>query len=283
MKAFDQIKEIVRVLKEQNFDHPEKQAEDIVCHVLKIEKIKLYTQNPDLTSEQAETINFLVKRRLKKEPLQYILEECEFYNIRIKVGQGVLIPRPETEILVEEVIKRKDLIINRGKTILDLCTGSGCIALAIAKNIPQSKVYGIDLSKRAIFYANETKTLNNIKNASFIVGNLFEPLKKKLFTCITANPPYIKTEEIYTLQSEVKDYEPFEALNGGADGLQFYREILKRAKEYLINDGLIFLELGLGQTETVKDISKSNGFEIIKNVKDLAGIERVMILKNRVV
>lgn len=274
MKALEKIKQLV---KDFSFDVLE--AREIVCHVLKIEKVELYTKNPEITSEQANIIKSLVERRLKREPLQYILEECFFYNIKIKVGPGVLIPRPETEILVEEVIKRKDSISKIGNKILDLCTGSGCIALAIGKNVSEFQIFGIDISEKAISYAKQTKLVNNIKNVNFLVGNLFEPFKEKIFACITANPPYVKTEEIYELEPEIKNYEPLEALNGGADGLEFYRKIIDRAKNYLLNNGLIFFEIGAGQAKAVMDIASVKGFEVVDVVKDLAGIERIMILQ----
>lgn len=276
MKALEKIRQLA---KELSVDI--KEIQEIVCHVLKIDKTKLYTENPEITSRDSRIINHLVKRRLKKEPLQYILGECFFYNIKIKVGKGVLIPRPETEILVEEVIRRKNLIADTGKIILDLCTGSGCIALAIAKGIPEFQIFGIDISEKAIMYARENKALNNIKNVDFLVGNLFEPFKEKMFASITANPPYVKTDDISMLASEIKDYEPLEALNGGADGLRFYRKIIENAPKYLLKNGLIFLEIGMGQAEAVYKQAVIKGFEVIDVVKDLAGIQRVMILKNR--
>uniref|UniRef100_A0A7C4AJ75 Release factor glutamine methyltransferase n=1 Tax=Thermodesulfovibrio aggregans TaxID=86166 RepID=A0A7C4AJ75_9BACT len=280
MKALDKIREIILTFKNQNLEYPEKQAQEIVCHVIRIEKTKLFTENPEITPRQAHLIDSFVQRRLKREPLQYILGRCEFYNIKVKVRPGVLIPRPETEILVEEIIKRKKLIAERGNKIIDLCTGSGCIALAVGKNIPEFQVFGADISEKAIFYAKENKILNRIKNTHFIVGNLFEPFKKKTFACIVSNPPYVKTEEIKRLQPEIRDYEPLEALDGGSDGLKFYRKIIKDAKEYLVKKGLIFFEIGSGQSEAIQKIASSNDFKIVSLLKDLAGFERVMILKN---
>lgn len=274
MKAFDKIREIVN-----EFSFNIREAQEIICHVLKIDKIQLYTENPEITSEQAHTIKSLIERRLKKEPLQYILGECYFYNIKIKVGRGVLIPRPETEILVEQVLERRKLIINTGNRILDLCTGSGCIALAIGKNVPEFQIFGIDKSEKAVKYATENKALNNIKNVIFLVGDMFNPFKEKIFACITANPPYVKTDEISKLQPEIKNYEPLEALNGGEDGLNFYRKIIENAEKYLLNSGLIFLEIGQGQAKAVQNIALMSGFNVIEVVKDIAGIDRVMILQ----
>lgn len=150
MKALDKIR---KILNENS--HDIKEVQEIVCHVLKVEKTQLYTKNPEITSNEEKLINHLIERRLNREPLQYILGECIFYNIKIKVGPGVLIPRPETEIIVEEVIKRQNLIKKTGYRVLDLCTGSGCIALAVAKNIPQFHVFGIDISEKAVMYAKK--------------------------------------------------------------------------------------------------------------------------------
>jgi release factor glutamine methyltransferase len=274
VKALDKIREIVN-----KFSFNIREAQEIICHVLKIDKIQLYTENPEITSEQAHTIKSLIERRLKKEPLQYIIGECYFYNIKIKVGRGVLIPRPETEILVEQVLERQKLISNTGNRILDLCTGSGCIALAIGKNAPEFQIFGIDKSEKAVKYATENKALNNIKNVIFLVGDMFNPFKEKIFACITANPPYVKTDEISKLQPEIKNYEPLEALNGGEDGLNFYRKIIENAEKYLLNSGLIFLEIGQGQAKAVQNIALMSGFNVIEVVKDIAGIDRVMILQ----
>lgn len=274
MKALDKIR---KILNENSLDI--KEVQEIVCHVLKVEKTQLYTKNPEITSNEEKLINHLIERRLNREPLQYILGECIFYNIKIKVGPGVLIPRPETEIIVEEVIKRQNLIKKTGYRVLDLCTGSGCIALAVAKNIPQFHVFGIDISEKAVMYAKKNKVLNNVENINFVVGDLFEPFKERVFSCITANPPYVKTEEVFKLQPEIRDFEPFEALNGGVDGLNFYRKITENTHKYLLKDGLIFLEIGMGQAETVQNLALAEGFEVLEIVKDLAGIERVMILK----
>ncbi len=278
MKAIEKIREITDVFKVRKIDNPEQQATAIVLKILNTDKIKLYTENPHLTPEQIHFIDSLVSRRLKKEPLEYILGECDFYNVKIKVGPGVLIPRPETEIIVEEFQKRVDSNKTYGKRLLDLCTGSGCIAISIAKLFPNLKVFGVDISWKAISYAIENKTFNDVKNNYFIVGDLFHPFKYKSFSYITANPPYVRTEEIFSLQPEVRDYEPIQALDGGYDGLIFYRRILKEAKNYLINNGLIFFEIGINQSSEIKHLAVQEGYEIIDVIKDLAGIDRVMIL-----
>lgn len=279
MRALEKIQEISEILKQNNFIFPEKEAQDIVCHVLKIDKVKVYSHNPEINKDNLKKIDSLVLRRLKREPLQYIIGKCDFFNIKIKVGKEVFIPRPETEILVEELIKIEEAKTQKNIFLLDLCTGSGCIALAIAKNLPNLKAFGVDISEKAIAYAQQNKKSNNISNAFFVVGDLFSPFRKNSFFYITANPPYIKTDEIESLQPEIRNYEPKQALNGGKTGLYYYEKILKEAHEYLVKEGLILMEIGINQSNMIKEIANNRGFEVIKIVNDLAGIERVMILK----
>jgi len=279
VKAIDKVREIAAVLKEKKLDYPEKLSQDLVCKILKIDRVKLYTENPDINEESLESINSMVNRLLLNEPFQYILGEVDFYNIKVRVGEGVLIPRPETEILVDEVIKRKEYIMKIGRNILDICTGSGCIAIALAKNIPDCKVYASDISEKAIFYAKENKILNSVDNVYFVSGDLFKPFKLDSFACITANPPYISKDEINSLPPNIRKYEPGIALNGGKEGLQFYKRIIKEVKKYILKNGLIFLELGINQAKYVCNMAENEGLDIVDAVKDLAGIERVMILK----
>ncbi|MDI1472054.1 MAG: peptide chain release factor N(5)-glutamine methyltransferase [Thermodesulfovibrio sp.] len=279
MNALKKIEEIKKIFEKNQIPFPQKEAQEIVCHIAKIDKVKLYSQNPQLTSIQIYEIDRLVQRRLKREPLQYIIGECDFFNIKLKVGPGVLIPRPETEILIEEFLKREEIINKKDGFVVDLCTGSGCIALSIAKNLPQLKIIGVDISENAIKYAHKNKILNSVSNAFFVVGDLLSPLKKNSFISITANPPYVESDEIKNLQPEIKDFEPKEALDGGQKGLLYYEKILNNAEDYLIEEGLIFFEIGIGQAEEIKKMAEKLRFKMIKIVPDLAGIERVMILK----
>jgi release factor glutamine methyltransferase len=226
----------------------------------------------------------------------------EFCGLKIKVGQGVLIPRPETELLAEEVIKKvsgfrfqvsgedKDSsLVTRHSSlkILDLCAGSGCLALAIAKHFPDAEVYGTDISKDAIRYANENAELNAVRNVTFLKGSLFEPLSQLLthnsslltFDVIVSNPPYIRSGDMPNLQPEINRWEPRNALDGGEDGLSYYRTILSEARRYLMLSGVIFLEIGEGQAEEVSGIAMQNSFCNISVVKDYAGIERIVAVR----
>ena len=207
--------------------------------------------------------------------------------MKIKVVQGVLIPRPETELLAEEVIKLF-AVHPSPFNALDLCTGSGCLALAIAKHFPDARVYGVDISKDAIRYAKENAELNGIRNAIFLNGSLFEPLGQLLthnsslltFDVIVSNPPYIRSGDISNLQPEINKWEPRNALDGGEDGLSYYRKILSDARRYLMPGGVIFLEIGEGQAEEVSSIAMQNGFYNISTIKDYACIERIVAVRS---
>ena len=219
-------------------------------------------------------------RRINGEPLQYIIGNVDFMGLSISVGSGVLIPRPETELLVEEAVKRiqDKWIGERGKTalsLLDLCTGSGCIAISLAKRFPEAVVVGADLSLAALIYAQRNATENSIGNIRFLEGDLFDPVAGRLFHCITANPPYVRTEEIQELQREVREHEPLNALDGGIDGLDYYRHILSESPKYLERDGLLIMELGYDQADAVSGLAHDSGFRNIECIPDYAGIRRI--------
>ena len=193
MTAIDKLKEVTAFLKSQGIDDAHKESEIIVTHCLGIDKAALYRDNPVLSEKNLKDIDAVLQRRARREPLQYIIGFVEFCGLKIKVGQGVLIPRPETELLAEEVIKavqRSAFSVQRKSKdselrILDLCTGSGCLALAIAKHFPDAEVYGTDISKDAIRYANENAVLNDIRNVTFLKGSLFEPLSQLVSASLT--------------------------------------------------------------------------------------------------
>jgi release factor glutamine methyltransferase len=287
MKALDKIREAMELLKQYGIEDANRESEIIITHCLGIDRTVLYRDNIEISKEELEKIDEFLKMRSKREPLQYILGYVDFYGLKIKVGKGVLIPRPETEILAEvaiETVKREALSVMR---ILDLCTGSGCLALALAKEFPAAKVYGTDISKIAIQYAEENARINRIGNVTFLEGSLFEPIKKlptvdcPLFTfdLIVSNPPYIKRDDIKNLQLEIKNWEPVEALDGGEDGLDYYRAIIQEAKGYLKREGFLIFEIGAGQSEEVRKIAKDADFGNISLIKDYAGIERIFVAR----
>jgi len=300
MNAAEALKRTGKFLEDAGIENPGKEAELIVSHCFGIDRLVLYRDNPMIPEDVNIRINEFSERRIKREPLQYILGYTEFYGLKIKVGQGVLVPRPETELLAEEAIKvlrgqkaegggitDSSFIPSSSFNILDLCTGTGCIALSLAREFTDASVYGTDTSEIAITYAKQNAELNGIKKIAFLRGNLFEPIEKDLrsqnsnlkFAMIISNPPYIKSGDIKNLQPEIKDWEPGEALSGGEDGLDYYRKIIPESKNYLNDCGHLMLELGIGQSVALKNIAEDAGFRNITVIKDYAGIERIMIIK----
>lgn len=211
--------------------------------------------------------------RAQGKPLSAIFGFAEFYGLRFMVNKKVLAPRPETEILVEEVIK--EIGDKKNLRVLDVGTGSGAIAVSIAKN-SKAKVTALDISKSALEIAKTNAKKNNVK-VEFILSNLFDSLKRRArFDIIVSNPPYIRTLDIQGLDDEVKNYDPKIALDGGEDGLNFYRLIAERAPNYLTKGGQLFLEIGMGQFKNVQNILESAGFSDITFKKDYSNIVRVV-------
>ena len=302
MKALDKLREATDFLKRYGIEEAAREAESILTHCLEMERTAFFRDNPALQENIIERIDGFLVRRSKGEPLQYILGYVDFLGIKIKVGKGVLIPRPETELLAEEALKtvtsnelqvtskdKNSLLVTRRQSlsILDLCTGSGCLALALAKEFPHAYIYGTDISEVAIRYAKENAEINSIKNVTFLKGSLFEPLRElftihsSLFTfdLIISNPPYIRRDDIRNLQQEIKDWEPVEALDGGEDGINYYRAIIPESRKYLKESGYLLLELGISQANAVRTIAEQADFTDISFKKDYAGIERIFIAK----
>jgi release factor glutamine methyltransferase len=290
MQALDGLREVTAVLGECGIEHPHKEAELILTQCLGMEKIVLYRDNPVLSLVQREEMHAVLERRRRREPIQYIIGHVDFLDLEIQVGPGVLVPRPETELMAAEVIRSLRERLERTEAdatdrgdcrslrILDLCTGSGCLALAFARAFPASEVIGVDVSEKALEYARRNAGINGIANISFLGGHLYEPLDDRTFDIIVSNPPYIRRGDIASLQSEIRDWEPLEALDGGEDGLRFYREILSGAPAYLVRNGFLFLELGQGEAQDVLTIAQESGFRSYESVRDLAGIERFLRL-----
>ena len=245
-----------------------------------IDRVTLYRDDPEIPKEIESIVRQYARRRALREPLQYILGYADFYGLRFKVGTGVLIPRPETELLAKEAIDMASGL--KGDILIaDICTGSGCLAITIAKNLPKAIVYGIDISKSALSYAEKNRQLHGTKNVRFLRGDLYEPLSDMRFDIIVSNPPYIKSDIIKDLEPEVRDWEPREALDGGRDGLMYYKKILSGAKSHLKKDGAIILELGEGMKDGVLKEAELSGLYLYFLKKDYAGIDRVICLKVR--
>lgn len=256
------------------------EAELLFTEVLNCDRMSLYL-NPGLHLDAAkrDSISSALQRRLLGEPIQYILGETEFFGLKFRVNPGVFIPRPETEILVETVLKFATRL-----SILDIATGSGCIAISLAKFIPNLEITATDISDKAIEIAESNARLNNVADrVKFAKSDLFAALSSNLaaFDMIVSNPPYIPSAQIRNLQSEVK-FEPAMALDGGSDGLDFYRRIISNSPDYLKENGFLIMEMGFNQKEAIKNIFQSSkNFKILKIVKDYNNIDRVIVAQVR--
>ena len=245
----------------------ESDAEWIYAIVLGVKRSELKKDRQVLPSE-SKRINEIVEQRLTGRPLWYIIGDTEFYGLKIKVDERVLIPRPETELLAEAVIKSAE----KDDKILDMCTGSGCIAIAVAKNCAEKgvQVTASDISDAAIMLAKENAAANKAK-INFVVGDLFRNVRGK-FNIIVCNPPYIKSGEIPQIQREVREFEPKVALDGGEDGLDFYRRIAEEIKPHIAKEGMLIMECGEGQTEAVLALFRKRDYAMV--MKDYSGVDR---------
>lgn len=292
IRASEGMRDVSMALERYGIEDSRKEAEIILTQCLGLGRVAFYRDDPPLSPLQMETLRKVLERRGRREPIQYIIGHVGFWGLTIKVGPGVLIPRPETELVVEEVIKTvksyQPEVISQGLQghgysstkkrlkILDLCTGSGCLAIALAKEFPRAEVVGTDISERALEYARRNAQMNGIGNVTFLKGSLFEPLKGMQFDIVVSNPPYIRRTEIESLQREISEWEPMEALDGGEDGLRFYREILHNCGSYLEEDGFIVMEMGDGKSGDVSAMAKTLGFRNVSVHKDYSAMERIL-------
>ncbi|MDO8445971.1 MAG: peptide chain release factor N(5)-glutamine methyltransferase [Deltaproteobacteria bacterium] len=286
-------------LKGKGIENPRLDSEVLLAHLLKLDRVGLYLNyDRPLSKEELSSFREMVKRRGAREPLQYITAHQEFWSLDFKVMPDVLIPRPETEILVEEAVKvvsgqgavaseSRPPTTDHRPLILDLCTGSGCIAISLAHELKDSVVYAVDASEAALRIARENAEINGVQDrVTFLKGDLYGALENRplttdhrplLFDLIVSNPPYVKSTDIPNIQPEVRDFEPRMAVDGGPKGLDFYRRIVAGVAEYLASGGWLMMEVGEGQAEAVSEMIEEAGlFEAAAIVKDLAGIERVV-------
>ena len=230
----------------------------------------LLCREEEADMEEEEAYRELIGRRAKRIPLQQITGEQEFMGFPFLVNEHVLIPRQDTETLVEEAMEKA----GKGDRVLDMCTGSGCILLSLLKLVPGLSGTGADISQEALKVAVENgKRLQT--EASFLESDLFEKVEG-VFDLIVSNPPYIASDEIGTLMEEVRDHEPIGALDGSADGLAFYRRLVQEGKDHLKSGGWMLFEIGCTQAEAVMELLKKGGFQEIYVKKDLAGLDRVV-------
>ena len=265
------------ILKESNIDNPRLKARLLLQFILKQKREYLIIYDKKEINKKQESNYFeSIQKLLQGIPLQHITHNQEFMKMNFYVNENVLIPRPDTEILVEEVIKIGKKLKN--PIILDMCTGSGVIAISLAKYINNSKVYAVDISEKALEIAKKNAIYNKVENKiEFLQSDLFENLKDIKFDIIVSNPPYIKEEDIQYLDDEVRR-EPQIALNGGNDGLDFYRKITKCAYEYLKCNGYLCYEIGYDQKiDVIEIIENEQKYQNIYGLKDLYDNDRVVI------
>lgn len=267
------------ILKDKHIESYMLDCQLILCKVLNLDKMAiLLNRNMEISEEKAKLYFSLVNKRKERMPLKYLTEQCEFMGIDFFVKEGVLIPRPDTEVLVEEVLR---IVEEKGfKKICDVCCGSGAIGLSIAKLVGNSEVYCYDIDDTALeVTAKNIKKLSLERKAKVIKSDLLSNAieGKFFFDVVVSNPPYIRTDVIPMLMEDVKDYEPYIALCGGEDGLDFYRKITEQSLKVLKPGGILAYEIGYDQSEAVQGILLDNGYTKVKYMKDLAGLDRVVV------
>ena len=263
-------------LSKKGIDSPRINAELMLAHILKCKRLDLYLKfDQPLNDEETKLYREYLKRRSSREPLQYITGSVEFYGLEFKVNNSVLIPRQETEILLETVINQnlKDDRFN----ILDIGTGSGNIAVCLAKHLENSNVTSVDISDEALKVAKANAELNDVGDKiTFIQANIFSNTELNGFDIIVSNPPYVSEEDYENLQPELRLYEPKISLTDNNDGLSFYKQIVSASGHLLKSGGKIYFEVGAGQFEKVMSMLRENNFSNVEYKKDYLNIERVI-------
>ena len=270
MTVLEAIQKSAEFLGKKNVESPRLQVELLLAHLLKLPRMKLYLNfERVLSASETDALRELVKRRGQREPLQHIVGSTSFCGYEIAVNRHALVPRPETELLAELgwefLVTRHPPLV----TALDFGTGTGCIAIALAAKCPNAKIVATDISEEALSLAKENAARNNVAGRiEFLQSDGFAGLSTgSRFDLIVSNPPYIPSAEIETLQAEVRDFDPRSALDGGADGLDFYRTLAIEARPFLNADGKILLEFGDGQAEAIRRIFEDEKW-IVEAVKD---------------
>ena len=272
------LKKEINNLKQINIENSTLKAKILLANILKVKKEYLLIHSEEQV-KQEDKIKYenCIKELIKGKPLQYITNKQEFMGLNFYVDENVLIPQPDTEILVEKAIEIAET--TQKNKILDMCTGSGCIAIALAKKINNAQITAVDISNSALNVANKNVINNNVENKIiFINSDMFNNIEEK-FDIIVSNPPYIETETINKLEIEVQN-EPHLALDGGIDGLKFYKIIANNAFKYLNENGYLLLEIGYNQQNSVTQLLQDTGkYKNIETIKDLGGNYRVVIAR----
>ncbi len=263
-------------LGKKEIESPRINAELLLAHTLNCKRLDLYlSYDRPLNEDEVNIYREFIRRRSKSEPLQYIIGKVEFYGLEFNVNPSVLIPRQETEILVETIINSVNKEDNL--RILDIGVGSGNISISLAKHLPYSKTTALDISKEALVIAKANAEMNNVSDRiNFINHNILTDDLHDEFDIIVSNPPYISEKEFPELKDELKVYEPRNALTDFSDGLNYFRVISSKAQKYVKHNGKIFFEVGQGQAEEVKKILNENNFVEVAIIKDYLKIDRVI-------
>jgi release factor glutamine methyltransferase len=260
-------------------------AEALLSHIIMKDRVWLITHRDDaLEDDHQRGFADVVQRRTRREPLQHIIGNQEFWGLEFKVSPDVLIPRPETEFIIEAALA---IVRDRNTPvrIIDLCTGSGCIAVSLAKELTAARVIATDASEKALALARENTRGHGVsERIRFLPGDLFEPLEeldiRGQIDIIVSNPPYVRAGDLPMLQPEVRDYEPEMALIAGPEGTELAMKIIQRAPAYLKKNGALIMEMGMGQAEALTRMVEATGAYAKPAVlKDLAGIERVLVAR----
>ena len=271
----------ISYLEKNNISESKLIAEIVFSHVLEIDRMMLFTKYRNkIEDEKIEKIRYFIKKiGQEKFPVQYLLNEQEFFGRKFYVNKGVLIPRQDTEILVEkaiEILKNEKNSKNQ-KKILDIGAGSGIIGISVALEIKDSYVLGVDISEKALETSEKNKEILNVKNIKFLKSNLFENVEFREFNMIISNPPYISFNEVGIMSDDTLLHEPSDALFAENDGLYFYYKICQNALDYLADSGYLLFEIGYKQGNNVAEIMTSSGFKNVEVIKDLAGLDRVVV------
>lgn len=276
MRQIELLKLGENVLKKENIQDSYMKASILLQYVLEQTKQELVINSKEIVEpSKVNEYNNYLQEIIKGTPIQYITKHQQFMALDFYVDENVLIPQPDTEVLVEEGIK---IIKEQNMEVLDLCTGSGAIAISIAHYCKNSTVTATDISQKALEVARKNANSNNV-NIEFIESNLFDKLTERSFDLILSNPPYIETDIINTLEKDVQA-EPHLALDGGKDGLEFYKKILNEAHKHLKTNGYLMLEIGYNQGNAVINLEHKNLKLITKQpIKDLAGNDRIVIFQ----
>ena len=280
MKTLGEILQlIVQSFKDKRIPRARRVAEDLLSHVLNLPRLELYLQfDKPLMQEELTLLRELMKRALKEEPIEYLLGKVVFYNCTLRVTQDVLIPRPETEILLDKACNILKSVSRNTKNAWDLCTGSGCLGIGLKKTFPELHVCLADLSDKALAVAQQN-AMSNGALVECLKGDLLAAFEGRKTDILLCNPPYVSNKEYLALDKSVRAYEPKEAFLGGEDGLFFYKRLSAELPEFLNPGAFLFFEIGSGQGQAVQNLFLAPWWRRARVERDFAGHERFFFLE----